>query len=254
MRTFEFSSADGGGPYFGSASTTRNDTAHRDTRRREGTLVVACPIPDGERRIREFEETFAVCGVTERRALEQVMANLQPDVLVVDLTLPGLGRVRGLRAILRESPATRILALTDIPSEREGVFALKAGARAYCPRTIGVETLKKAVAAVQQGEIWAPRNLVPGLVAELVSLIDGSENQRPGPSKPRCGLKNLTERQRVVAELITKGASNKEIGNRLNITERTVKAHLTKTFQAVGVSGRLELAILMQGYPYASGD
>jgi DNA-binding NarL/FixJ family response regulator len=73
-------------------------------------------------------------------------------------------------------------------------------------------------------------------------------------TKPACCLASLTERQRLVADLISRGASNKEIGSRLNITERTVKAHLTETFRNVGVSGRLELALLLQRQSRASGD
>ena len=217
---------------------------------KEATLVMASPAADSCRRLTgEFQESYAVCEVAERRALEQVMANLRPDILLLDLTLPGLRRVRGLREIQRLSPSTKIIALTATLAEGEGVFALKAGARGYCADSIRPEELKRAVAAVQKGEVWAPRKLVPGLVAELVALIDSRDNEGLPPHlDPR--LESLTSRQRVVADLICRGASNKEIGNRLNITERTVKAHLTEAFRNVGVSDRLQLALLLQGYPH----
>lgn len=253
MRDLHNSSADEIVPAFESATTRGSGLAHRARRPREATLVMACPVAEGRRWIREFQEAFAVCGVAEVRALEQAMANITPDVLIVDLALPGLHGARGLRDIRQSSPATKIVALTDNPTEREGVLALKAGARAYCPRTIEPANLKKAVTAVQNGEIWAPRKLVPGLVAELVSLTESREKDGYQP-RPGCRLESLTERQRVVADLICMGASNKEIGNRLNITERTVKAHLTEAFRNVGVSGRLELALLLQGRSRAAGD
>ncbi len=222
--------------------------------RRNGraTLIMASAQAEGRRRwIHRLQETFAVCEVIEARALQQVMANLKPDILVVDLTLPGLRRVRGLHDIRRLSPSTRTLALTDAPAEAEGIFALKAGAKAYCARTIDPEQLKKAVAAVQKGEIWAPRKLVPGLVAELLSLIDSRRNEESQP-KLDARLESLTARQRVIAELISRGECNKDIANRLKISERTVKAHLTEAFRNVGVSDRLQLALLLKGYPRVS--
>ena len=240
-------------PAFRSATTRVKDVAQRTRQAREATLVIACPAAEGGRWIGEFQDAFAVCGVAERMALEQATVNLKPEILVVDLALTGLRRARGLRDIHLLSPETKIVVLTDTPTEREGIFALKAGARAYCARTIEPASLKKAVIAVQHGEIWAPRNLVPGLVAELVSLIDSREKDGNQP-KPACCLASLTERQRLVADLISRGASNKEIGSRLNITERTVKAHLTEAFRNVGVSGRLELALLLQRQSRASGD
>ncbi len=174
------------------------------------------------------------------------MAVLKPDVLVVDLALRGLRRGRGLPDIQRLSPSTKILAVADAPDENEGVSVLKAGARGYCARSIDPEHLAKAVAAVQKGEIWAPRKLIPRLIADLRGLIDGRVTREPQPAL-ETRLDNLTARQRVVADLISRGASNKEIASRLNISERTVKAHLTEAFRNVGVSDRLQLALLLRG-------
>lgn len=235
------------------AGRKATDLPQRAGRTREATLVMASPLAASRRRwIARLQGALAVCEVTERRALEQVMTLLKPDVLVVDLALTGLRRVRGLAHIQRLSPSTKIVALTDTPAEGEGVCALKAGARGYCPRTIDPEHLHKAVAAVRNGEIWAPRKLVPGLVAELRSLIDTHQQDHLQPMLD-SRLDRLTARQRVVADLIGKGVCNKDIASQLNISERTVKAHLTEAFRNVGVSDRLQLALLLQGYPSGSG-
>jgi DNA-binding NarL/FixJ family response regulator len=224
----------------------RTDLLSRPSRATEGTLVVASALTESRRRWgQRLREGLAVCEVTERRALERIMVNLKPDVLVVDLDLPGLRRLRGLEVIQRLSPSTKILALCETPAESEGVLALKSGARGYCTRTIEPEHLKKAVTAIQQGEIWATRKLVPGLIAELRSLI-ARRKQRGLRPKADSTLECLTDRQRMVAVLISKGASNKEIATRLKISERTVKAHLTGAFRNVGVSDRLRLALLLQ--------
>ena len=236
-------------------TTTRvKRLAPRERPAKKSTLVMACPPAESNPLwIRELKLAFAVREVTERRALEQVMASLRPDVVVVDLALPGLRRVRGLRDIQRLNPATKKAALADAPADEEGIFALKAGATGYCACAIDPAELMKAVTAVQKGEIWASRKLVRGLIAELVSLVDNLKQEGRQPKRdPR--IESLTKRQRVVADLISRGASNKEIGNRLNISERTVKAHLTEAFRSVGVSDRLHLALLFQGHSRAPGD
>ncbi len=218
------------------------------SRHTDPTVVVASVLTETRRRwIQHLQEGMIVCEVSERRALERIMVSLKPEVLVVDLDLPGFRRVRGLRVVRELSPSTKILALAETPADAEGVVALKAGARGYCARAIDPEHLKRAVSAIQHGEIWAPRKLVPGLIDELVSLASRRSSARFRPM-PSASLRALTERQRMVAVLIGRGASNKEIANRLRISERTVKAHLTGAFRSVGVSDRLQLALLVQGH------
>lgn len=210
--------------------------------------IVVIASADAERRRRwsqPLRETFAVCEVAEGKALEQIAASLKPNILLLDLALPRLGRIGGLSDIQRLSPSTKILALTDTPVEAEGVFALKAGAKGYFPRSIDPARLKKAVAAVQKGEIWAARKLIAGLMAELLSLSESRDGNLQEKLDPR--LERLTARQRMIADLISEGACNKEIASRLKITERTVKAHLTEAFRHVGVSDRLQFALLLTG-------
>jgi two-component system nitrate/nitrite response regulator NarL len=222
----------------------RGSSRSRDA---DPTVVIASALSESRRRwVRHLQERVTVCEVTERRALERIMASLKPEVLVVDLDLPGFRRVRGLRVVQELSPSTKILALAETPADDEGIVALKAGARGYCARGIDPEHLKRAVSAIQHGEIWAPRKLLPGLIDELLSMVSRRSSARLRPM-PSPSLRALTERQRRVAVLIAKGASNKEIASRLSISERTVKAHLTGAFRTVGVSDRLQLALLVQG-------
>lgn len=143
------------------------------------------------------------------------------------------------------SLSTKTLVLTDTPAESEGIAALKAGARGYYSRAIDPAQLRKAVEVIQQGEIWLQRKLIPNLVAELMSLME--RRQREPEVNPDARLEGLTVRQRLVADLIGRGACNKEIAAQLNTTERTVKAHLTETFRNLGVSDRLQLALLVKG-------
>ena len=125
-------------------------------------VLVASPNPGLRRRCRAaLRGTSALQEVTTRAALERSMASLKPTILLLDLALPNLGGVGGIRAIQRLSPPTKIVLLTGTPDEKEGISALKAGARGYCNTDIDAALLKKAVEMVRKGEIWAGRNLIP---------------------------------------------------------------------------------------------
>ena len=171
------------------------------------------------------------------------MAKLKPAVLLLDLALPRFGGVGGVAAIQQLSPPTKIVLLTSTPHYREGISALKAGVRAYCNTDIDPSLLKNAAEIVQIGEIWAGRNLISHLLKQVTSLSD--RRQKEPTAESNSPVNSLTLREHEIAHLIRCGASNKEIADQLNITERTVKAHLTAIFQKLRLSNRLQLAIFM---------
>lgn len=207
-------------------------------------VIIASPKVRVRRRWKQaLQGMAAIEEVTARAALERSMTNLKPAILLLDLALPTLGGVVGVRAIQRLSPPTKIVLLTRAPDEKEGVAALKAGARGYCHVDIGPVLLKKAVEMVKKGEIWVGRMLIPHLLEELTWLTERQRKDAPANSDSR--LEDLTSRQREIVHLVGSGASNKEIASRLNITEGTVKAHLTAIFRKVGLSGRLRLALFV---------
>lgn len=182
--------------------------------------------------------------VAEQAMLERTMADLKPAILLLDLALPRLGRVAGVPTVQQLSPETKIVLLTDAPDEREGISALKAGARGYCNKNIDSPGLiVKAVETVQNGEIWVGRKVVSHLLEELAART--KRGQKGSPPKWESRLDSLTPREREVAHLIGDGATNKEIASRLNVTQRTVKAHLTAVFRKLGISNRLQLALLL---------
>ena len=207
------------------------------------TVLVASAVTEKRRRWEHrLQDAYAICEVGERRALEQIMRHLKPQVLLLDLCLPGLGGVRHVARIQRLSPRTKIIALATRADDREGVSALEAGAKGYYTRDIDPGQLLKAVEGVEAGEIWIQRRLVTALLETLRSM------KRPlkrHSSRAASRLQGLTPREYQVAELITTGARNKEIARRLNITERTVKAHLTELFRNLNVSDRLQLVVLL---------
>jgi two-component system nitrate/nitrite response regulator NarL len=193
---------------------------------------------------------FTVHEVAERPSLERSLTNRRPVALLLDLHLPDLDGVGGVAALQRLRPPTKIIVLTSRPDEKEGIAALKAGARGYCDREIAPILLAKALDVVQKGEIWVGRKLIPHLLEELTAL---TEQQQDSPAELDNRFDRITPREREIVQLLSAGASNKEIAKRLTVTERTVKAHLTAVFRKLGISGRLQLALFVLEHSRLAG-
>ncbi|MDH5614830.1 MAG: response regulator transcription factor, partial [Gammaproteobacteria bacterium] len=124
------------------------------------------------------------------------------------------------------------------PDDDRGFALVKAGVKGYCNRYIAPDLLRRAVEAVLKGEVWVGRKLMLRLIEELSSrkkaLVQASKN-----------LSSLSERELEIAHMVGDGSSNKLIAQKLDITERTVKAHISAIFKKTGVTDRLQLALLM---------
>jgi DNA-binding NarL/FixJ family response regulator len=207
-------------------------------------VVVASAVAERRRRWRRaVEPPFSVHEVADRATLERSLAHRQPLVLLLDLALPELGGTGGVQALQRVRPSTRILLLTKTADDREGLSALKAGARGYCHADIDPGLLKKATDLVQKGEIWVGRKLIPHLLEELTSATES--RQRQASARRDSRLERLTPREREIVDLLSGGANNKEMAKQLDVTERTVKAHLTAIYRKLGVADRLQLALFV---------
>lgn len=208
-------------------------------------VVIASAIAERRKRWRRaIEDVFTVHEVTDRNGLERSLVHRQPGVLLLDLVFPNLGGVDGITAIQRHRPATKIVLFTKTPDDREGLMALKAGARGYCHTEIDPGLLRKATDVVHKGEIWVGRKLIPHLLEELTSATERRQRETAGATRD-SRLDRLTPRERQIVELLSQGANNKEMSRQLSVTERTVKAHLTAIFRKLGVSDRLQLALFV---------
>jgi DNA-binding NarL/FixJ family response regulator len=210
-------------------------------------ILLASPSAEIRRRWRLGLGRLATREARDRARLEKLVAELKPRVVLLDLALPGLRGAEDVVALQRLSPASRIVLLAATPSEPEGLVAFRAGARGYCHREIDPALLAKAVEVVQKGEIWAGRALISGLVEALAARTRQGGPAAAARKTPR--LAGLTRREREIALLVAEGGANKEIAERVGVTERTVKAHLTTIFRKLGVSDRLRLALLLSGAP-----
>jgi DNA-binding NarL/FixJ family response regulator len=137
-------------------------------------------------------------------------------------------------------PSGKFFLLSDRPNEEEGLTFLKSGIVGYANTYISQGRLGEAVRVISNGGIWLGQKVMQRLIAETYAR---AKEKAASTSEQR--LAGLTPRERAVAELVAQGQSNLEIAYHLNITERTVKAHLTSIYQKTGTGSRLSLALLM---------
>lgn len=187
-----------------------------------------------------IRQAFDIQRAVEWITLKTMIADLKPSLLLLHLGLPRLGGVGALSIIQYLSPLTNTIALTDISNDSEAIYALKGGAKGYCNTKISPSLLVKAVNSVERGEIWVGHSVIGRLIEELSFL---SELNHTSPNQLDGQIDLLTQRENEIANLIGTGLCNKEIAVKLNITERTVKAHLSAIFQKLKVSDRLQLAL-----------
>ncbi|MBI2466968.1 MAG: response regulator transcription factor [Candidatus Rokubacteria bacterium] len=206
-----------------------------------GDLLVASSDPALRRRLatrlRHAPGIARVHVARDRAGVERALAELHPPVLLLDLSTRGFGRLETVRGIRTLSPTTGTILLVESPTDAAALRAVKAGARGYCARATEPGLVARAMQLVRQGEIWIGRKVMLRLIEELSAL----HARRAEEAEDRLAL--LTRRERQVSHLVAGGASNQEIADRLAITEKTVKAHLTHIFQKLGFQSRLHLAI-----------
>ena len=163
---------------------------------------------------------------------------LLPDLILVDITMPG-GGLKATRAIAATCPATRIVMLTASEAEDDLMAALKAGARAYILKGVPARELIGILRAVYVGDVYVPPTLATSLLMEMSGAVRGTRL----PPNP---LDELTDRERQILEGVAAGLSNKEIGQRVFLSEKTVKHYMTNILQKLQVRNRVEAALLAQ--------
>jgi len=172
-----------------------------------------------------------------------------PEALVLlDLRLPGLHEGDGVEALIATHHSARLLMFSRECDDREGVKFVRLGVRAYLPLDSIAETVARAIRTVLAGELWASRRLL------RLTIESCREDHLLGD--PTCSdvrLSALTHRQQEVSIMVSKGLTNKQIAQRLGLTEATVKAHLSAIFERTKTRTRTELALYMRdGLDHAS--
>ena len=180
--------------------------------------------------------------ITEKLSilLDDVM-RIKPEILLLDFDLFKLNGSSGIAQLRKLCIEAKTIVLSGAISEEVEWNLFKAGARGCCRNNIEPDLLNQVIIAVNQGEIWIRRSLASRLVDEL-----GKTTSKNEAFKNTVGLlSNLTQREYDIAVRIGNGESNKQIAKSFGITERTVKAHLTGVYHKLGVSDRLNLALII---------
>lgn len=147
--------------------------------------------------------------------------------------------VATISQILRDFYNPRIVVLANVPDQSQALLALSQGALGYCHAYSSPEVLSEVKAVVGHGGIWLGRDLLQQLITISTNMVTSQ------PKRVAEKLALLTQREQEVALEAAKGKSNKEIARVLNITERTVKAHLSSAFERLGIKDRLHLALIL---------
>ena len=188
----------------------------------------------GLRRLLEMEEDIRVVGeVGTGQAAHGAAVNLQPDVALIDMSMPDGDGLQATQSIVRDCPRTRILILTMHQEEDMVLQALRLGAHGYILKDAESQELVQAIRAVQQGNNF----LSPVATTRVVQRLRRADDT--SPAKPRLGKADLQ-----VLELLALGLSNREIARRLFLSEKTIRNRLSSIFQKLQVKNRTEAALL----------
>jgi DNA-binding NarL/FixJ family response regulator len=192
-------------------------------------------VREGLRNFLALQDGLEIVGEASdgAEAIEQAQ-RLEPDVILMDLVMPGLDGIGAMRQLRVRSPGSRVIVLTSFLEDERVLPAIQAGAAGYLLKNVAPAELARAIRAAHAGEAI----IDPTAAARLVHAI--ADDARPRIEEPE----RLTRRERDVLELIARGQSNKRIALELGISEKTVKTHVGHVLAKLGVTDRTQAALL----------
>jgi two-component system, NarL family, nitrate/nitrite response regulator NarL len=211
---------------------------------RKGTIRVLIAddhpiVRDGLAKLLSLEEDVIVVGEASDgcEVLDKVQ-ELDPDVLLLDLRMPNLDGLSALQALQQTNKRTRVIILTASEDKNEFVQAMKLGCSGIVLKQTAPELIVKSIRKVHGGEIWLDSHTTAAVMRQFAA--PGEIGGGAGKSRERSPL---SQREREIVQLVAQGYKNKEMAEKMFISEQTVKNHLHNIFDKLGVSDRLELAL-----------
>ena len=210
-------------------------------------IVVADDHPifrDGLCKLLALEEDFEVVGqAQDGRQVLEVLQQHEPDILLLDLRMPGLDGLGTLQRLQAGKNKTRVIVLTASDDKNEFVQAMRLGTSGIVLKQTATELLIKSIRKVHAGEIWLDSHTTAAVIRQFVAADETpppAATAGPGRERERSPL---SQREREIVALVAQGFKNKEMAEKMFISEQTVKNHLHNIFDKLGVSDRLELAL-----------
>lgn len=191
-------------------------------------------VREGVRMILASQRDFDVVGeaASGEQALE-LIETLHPDVVVMDISMPGIGGIKATEQIKQRHPSINVLALTMHEDENYVFRLLRAGASGYVLKRAAAQDLVTAVRAASRGEAFLYPSVAQKVIADYLKRVEAGEE------KDRYD--GLTEREREILTLIAGGSSNQEIAKQLYISIKTVQTHRAHILEKLGLHDRTEL-------------
>ncbi len=225
-----------------------------ETPKRKIRIVLADDHPivrDGLKKMLSLESDLEVVGEANdgREALEQIQMH-EPDILLLDLRMPNLDGLGALQTLQHINRKTKVIILTASEDKNEFVQAMKLGCSGIVLKQTAPELIVKSIRKVNDGEIWLDSHTTAAVMRQFAtaggeghsSSSSGSSSSGSHQGKVR-ERSPLSAREREIVALVAQGYKNKEMAEKMFISEQTVKNHLHNIFDKLGVSDRLELAL-----------
>jgi DNA-binding NarL/FixJ family response regulator len=193
-------------------------------------------VRQGLRVFLELEPDLEVVGeAADGAEAAALTAELLPDVVLLDLVMPGVDGLAALEMLAEQGLAERALVVTSFGEYRSALPALRAGARGYISKDVDPAALATAVRAVAAGHVLLGPQVSAALVAQAIHGAGAGSADQLGPQ--------LTAREREVLDLIAAGHSNREIARSLGLAEKTIKTHVSNILMKLGVADRTQAAL-----------
>ena len=200
-------------------------------------------VLEGLRSVLGHQPTLQVVGEASdgMEAIEKTVS-LDPDVVLMDLKLPRVDGLTVLRSIQARAGRSKVILFSSSENKEEFVEAMKLGCSGIVSKDSSITLIEKSIQKVFAGEIWLDSNTTAAVIRQFASPSDFPA-VHAGNGKTTRERAQLSQREREIIILIAQGYKNKEIAEKMFITEQTVKNHLHNVFDKLGVSDRLELAL-----------
>lgn len=198
-------------------------------------------VRDGLRRLLSLEDDIDVVGeAADGNQVLELVAQLEPDIVLLDLRMPNVDGLAALQNLQGSLARSRVIVLTASEDKNEFVQAMKLGCSGIVLKQTSPDLIVKSIRKVHAGEIWLDSHTTAAVMRQFATTTDMLGAAGPAKGRERSPL---SAREREIVAFVAQGYKNKEMAEKMFISEQTVKNHLHNIFDKLGVSDRLELAL-----------